>query len=82
MGDRATARGDVGSERRKPAGTSPHAFRHAVGTQMLGTGVALKIVPRMLGHASLGTTSIYVSPQEARLRREAAKYRARLSRDT
>ncbi|WP_230947753.1 integrase [Burkholderia territorii] len=49
---------------------------------MLGTGVALKIVPRMLGHASLGTTSIYVSPQEARLRREAAKYRARLSRDT
>ena len=26
-----------------------------------------------LGHASLGTISIYVSPEKARLRREAAK---------
>ncbi len=68
------------AERRKLASTSPHAFRHTVGTQMLAAGVALEVVQRTLGHASLGTTSIYVSPEEARLRREAAKYHARLSR--
>ncbi|MDP9550184.1 UNVERIFIED_ORG: site-specific recombinase XerD, partial [Burkholderia cepacia] len=69
------------SERRKLASTSPHAFRHTVGTQMLAAGVALEVVQRTLGHASLGTTSIYVSPEEARMRREAAKYHARLTRD-
>ncbi|MBR7964592.1 site-specific integrase [Burkholderia vietnamiensis] len=69
-------------ERRKLAGTSPHAFRHTVGTQMLAAGVALEVVQRTLGHASLGTTSIYVSPEEARMRREAAKYHARLGRST
>ncbi|OXJ22460.1 integrase [Burkholderia sp. HI2714] len=68
------------AERRKLASTSPHAFRHTVGTQMLAAGVALEVVQRTLGHASLGTTSIYVSPEEARLRREAAKYHARLTR--
>jgi len=67
-------------ERRKLASTSPHAFRHTVGTQMLAAGVALEVVQRTLGHASLGTTSIYVSPEEARMRREAAKYHARLGR--
>lgn len=69
-------------ERRKLASTSPHAFRHTVGTQMLAAGVALEVVQRTLGHASLGTTSIYVSPEEARMRREAAKYHARLGRST
>ncbi|KVN19060.1 MULTISPECIES: phage integrase family protein [unclassified Burkholderia] len=69
------------AERRKLAGTSPHAFRHTVGTQMLAAGVALEVVQRTLGHASLGTTSIYVSPEEARMRREAAKYHARLARE-
>lgn len=54
------------SERRKLASTSPHAFRHTVGTQMLSAGVALEVVQRRLG-----TTSIYVSPEEARMRREA-----------
>lgn len=69
------------ADRRKLSGTSPHAFRHTVGTQMLAAGVALEVVQRTLGHASLGTTSIYVSPEEARMRREAAKYHARLTRE-
>ncbi|MGZ2749962.1 phage integrase family protein [Burkholderia stagnalis] len=70
------------AERRKLSSTSPHAFRHTVGTQMLAAGVALEVVQRTLGHASLGTTSIYVSPEETRMRREAAKYHARLTRQT
>lgn len=70
------------AERRKLASTSPHAFRHTVGTHMLAAGIALEVVQRMLGHASLGTTSIYVSPGEARMRREAAKYHARPKQPT
>jgi len=69
-------------ERRKLASTSPHAFRHTVGTQMLASGVALEVVQRTLGHASLNTTSIYISPEETRLRREAAKYHAKLANRT
>ena len=65
-------------ERRKLARTSPHAFRHTVATQMLASGAALEVVQQTLGHASLGTTSIYVSPEQGHLRREAAKYHARL----
>ncbi|WP_311732011.1 tyrosine-type recombinase/integrase [Burkholderia ubonensis] len=42
------------------AGSSPHAFRHRVGIQMLAAGVALEVGQRKLGHASLGTTSLYV----------------------
>lgn len=66
------------AERRKLARTSPHAFRHTVATQMLASGAALEVVQQTLGHASLGTTSIYISPEQSRLRREAAKYHARL----
>ncbi|ONC38153.1 hypothetical protein AQ914_21705 [Burkholderia pseudomallei] len=69
------------AERRKLAGTAPHAFRHTVGTQMLAAWVAFEVVQRTLGHASLGTTSLYVSPEEARMRREAAKYHAQLARE-
>ncbi|KVN98008.1 hypothetical protein WJ69_00025 [Burkholderia ubonensis] len=42
------------AERRKPAGTTPHAFRHTVSTQMLAAGVALEVEQRKLEHASLG----------------------------
>ena len=66
------------AERRKLKRTSPHAFRHTVATQMLASGAALEVVQQTLGHASLGTTSIYISPEQSRLRREAAKYHERL----
>lgn len=66
------------ADRRKLKRTSPHAFRHTVATQMLASGAALEVVQQTLGHASLGTTSIYISPEQSRLRREAAKYHARL----
>lgn len=66
------------AERRKLSRTPPHAFRHTVATQMLASGAALEVVRQTLGHASLGTTSIYISPEQSHLRREAAKYHARL----
>lgn len=66
-------------ERRKPASTFPHAFRHTVGTQMLACGVALEVVRRPISRTSLGTAAIYVSPEEAWMRREAAKYDVRFA---
>ena len=36
----------------------------------------LDVVQRVLGHASLQTTSTYVTAEQRRVRAEAAKYRA------
>jgi integrase len=41
------------------AGTSPHAFRHTFGTLAVAEGDPLDVAQRILGHASLQTTSIY-----------------------
>ncbi|WP_420715653.1 hypothetical protein [Cupriavidus sp. D39] len=38
----------------------------------------LDVVQRVLGHASLQTTSTYVTAEQRRVRAEAAKYHARL----
>ncbi|WP_157648325.1 tyrosine-type recombinase/integrase [Burkholderia ubonensis] len=37
--------------------------------QMLAAGIAIEVVQCALGHASLDTTSIYVSPDSRRLNR-------------
>ncbi|MGF6870676.1 integrase [Paraburkholderia sp. MM5477-R1] len=52
------------------AGTSPHAFRHTFGTQATAEDVPLDVVQRVLGHASLQTTSIYVQAEKQRMLRE------------
>jgi len=65
-------------ERRRLAGLSPHAFRHTFGTQSVATDVPLDVVQALLGHASLQTTSVYVTAEEKRRRAEIAKYHARL----
>jgi len=56
------------------AGTSPHAFRHTFGTHAAANDVPLDVVQRVLGHASLQTTSIYVQAEQQRMMREAALY--------
>ncbi|RQS55530.1 integrase [Burkholderia sp. Bp8963] len=48
----------------------------------LAADVALEAAQRTLGHASLGTTSIYVSPEEVLMRREAATYHTRPARES
>ena len=39
---------------------APHQLRHAHALELLHEGVALNTIQRQLGHANLGTTSIYL----------------------
>jgi site-specific recombinase XerD len=39
---------------------APHQLRHAHAIELAREGVPLKIIQRPLGHANLGTTSIYL----------------------
>jgi site-specific recombinase XerD len=56
---------------RRPRGVrrrfAPHQLRHAHALELAREGVALNIIQRQLGHANLGTTSIYlqgIDPEE------------------
>jgi integrase/recombinase XerD len=39
---------------------APHQLRHAHAVELAREGVALNVIQRQLGHANLGTTSIYM----------------------
>lgn len=42
----------------------PHRFRHTMATNMVRRGAPLHIVQKILGHADISTTMIYVDVQE------------------
>lgn len=63
--------------RRTLASTSPHAFRHTTSTQMLATDIVLDVERCTAGRALLDMVPIYISPEEARLRRKAPKIHVR-----
>lgn len=48
----------------------PHAFRHTFGTQAVAHAVPLDVVQKILGHASLQTTTLYVQAEKKRSREE------------
>jgi len=65
-------------ERRQLADTTPHALRHTFATQA-AVDVPLDVVQRVLGHASLQTTTIYVQAEKKRVRRELVGYYQRMA---
>lgn len=60
---RAFAR-DAGVERR----VTPHMLRHTAATLLIETGVDIRFVQRLLGHASIATTEIYTHVSDEALR--------------
>ncbi|MGA3363240.1 MAG: site-specific integrase, partial [Solirubrobacteraceae bacterium] len=40
--------------------TTPHQLRHAHAVELAREGVPLNVIQRQLGHANLGTTSVYL----------------------
>jgi integrase len=54
--------------------TSAHAFRHTFGTRAVARDMPIDVVQRVLGHASLQTTSIYVRAERQRMLDAAAQY--------
>ncbi|MEY2422854.1 MAG: hypothetical protein QOI95_2921 [Acidimicrobiaceae bacterium] len=51
---------------------TPHMLRHSAATQLVESGVNIRLIQRLLGHASLTTTEIYTHVTDEALRQAVA----------
>ncbi len=52
---------------------TPHQFRHSAATMLIEEGVDIRLVQRLLGHASITTTEIYTKVSDVSLMREVQR---------
>lgn len=62
------------NERRTLLKVGAHSFRHTFGTQAVAKEVPIDVVQKVLGHASVATTSLYVKAEKQRMMEEVGKY--------
>lgn len=62
------------NERRILLKVGAHSFRHTFGTQAVAKEVPIDVVQKVLGHASVSTTSLYVKAEKQRVMEEVEKY--------
>jgi integrase len=63
-------------ERMRLGQSNAHAFCHIFGTQSVADDVPIDVVQKVLGHASLQTTTIYVQAEKQRVVEEVTRYYA------
>ena len=56
-----------------PRHVTPHMLRHTCATHLLDAGVDIRVVQRLLGHASIATTEIYPHVSDTSLRRSICR---------
>lgn len=61
-------------EREQLRSSAVHSFRHTFGTLAVADGMPLDVVQKIMGHASLNTTTIYVRSEEQRAATEIGKW--------
>ena len=49
---------------------TPHMFRHSYATRMLESGLSIREVQELMGHASITTTAIYLAVTGDRLKKQ------------
>lgn len=68
------------ADRRVLEQAAPHALRHTFGTQAVAGDMPTDVLQRLLGHASLQTTSIYVRAERKRSIKEVSRLYVRAAR--
>lgn len=63
-------------ERRQLGQANAHALRHTFASHSVADDVPVNVVQKVLGHASLQTTTIYVQAEKQRVVEEVARYYA------
>lgn len=63
------------------ATANPHRFRHTFGADMIRAGVSLPALQKLMGHADIQTTMLYVYLTPAEVWREYARAVERQARE-